>query len=513
MINSQSKSVGSPTSVYEYLSKIWAKNRAVCGGERFVKEFDSTLDTNTFSNLLIPFSVSMSAAQYNFYRSEAELPGISSQLGKTLVGGLLRKPPTLGFPDNIPNEIPDWILNEFGQDDSPLVSFLDEALWEEIQTSACWVFVTHPQISGELDEEAAALVKPYPVIWPAETVINTRVSINEFGKKSLSMIIVKGYVEKERDNEFHPVNVETVWVHELVDGKYRVRVFEKDESLDDPEIKANKKVPEKMSETFKEVRVIDNILMNDKPLTYIPAWPLSGSYEPTEPLLTAIVDKEVALYNKMSRRNHLLYGSATYTPWIKSGMDENDFNTFIKGKGLGTWFNLDIDDEIGVLATPTEALDNMEKTIAASIEEMARLGVRMLSPESNQSGVALHLRNAPQNAQLGLMNTRVSAVMRQVISLMIEWKYDLKLSPSDIEFSLSTDFKSIPLGEEWVRLVTEWYQESLIPRSLWLTILRHNDIVPSEYNDDDGKVEITDGQDMLTPKTNERFAKEYLTRG
>ena len=109
------KTVADPNASYESLKPLWNKSRAVCSGERYVKAYDGVIDPVSFSNLLIPFSPSMSQAQYNFYKAEAELPGIVSQFAKLLVGGLLRKKPELSLPDGIPEEAANWILNELGK--------------------------------------------------------------------------------------------------------------------------------------------------------------------------------------------------------------------------------------------------------------------------------------------------------------------------------------------------------------------------------------------------------------
>ena len=54
--------------------------------------------------------------------------------------------------DTTIGEIKDWIINEFGVDNSPLSSVLDDYLWEEMQTSRCWVQVDYPEIPQELLE-------------------------------------------------------------------------------------------------------------------------------------------------------------------------------------------------------------------------------------------------------------------------------------------------------------------------------------------------------------------------
>jgi len=64
-----------------------------------------------------------------------------AEFAKMLVGGLLRKQPLLKLPEGTSPDVYSWIMNEFSQDNLPLSAFLDEALWEELQTSRCWVQV------------------------------------------------------------------------------------------------------------------------------------------------------------------------------------------------------------------------------------------------------------------------------------------------------------------------------------------------------------------------------------
>ena len=139
----------------------------------------------------------------------------------------------------------------------------------------------------------------------------------------------------------------------------------------------------------------------------------------------------------------------------------------------------------------------MDRSIEAGIEEMAKLGVRMMSPETAQSGVALELRNAAQTAQLGTLNNKISSVMRQVIATMLQWRYGVEVPTQDVSFTLSADFNPVPIGADWLRLATEWYREGLIPRGIWLNILKQNDMLPAEYDDEEGQAEINSDEIIL----------------
>jgi len=502
------KTVADPLTIYESMHPLWSKSRAVCGGERFVKDLDSVLDVFSFKNLLIPFSPSMTQLQYNFYKAEAELPGIVSQYAKTVIGGLLRKQPQLVLPKDAPADAYNWIMNEFAQDCSPLISFLDRTLWEEVQTSRAWVYLDYPNIgnSENLTQQELLKYKPYPVLWKAESVINWDLGDpNDDGSQDLVMVIVRNYESVREKDEFHAKQLDTVWVHEIVDGCYQIRKFQsRNESAMIPVINGQIQqnygygVLTNSGQGFILVDTITNIMMNGERLNYIPAWPVNGSVQPVEPILIPLIDKEIALYNKISRRNHLLYGAATYTPVICSDMDDDKFKGIV-GAGLGTWLHLQQGDTATVLETPTESLKDMDRSIAAAFEEMAKMGIRMLAPEVSQSGVALDIRNAAQTAQLGTFNIKVSNQFASIIACMLNWRYGTKYTAKDVKFMLSADFNPAPLGADWLRLITEWYQQGLIPRSIWILIMKHNDILEPDYDDEEGKTEIN--QDELIQAT------------
>jgi hypothetical protein len=137
----------------------------------------------------------------------------------------------------------------------------------------------------------------------------------------------------------------------------------------------------------------------------------------------------------------------------------------------------------------------------------------MLTPESAQSGVALEIRNAAQTAQLGTLNVKVSNQLAGIITFMLNWRYDLQLKNSDIFFELSADFNPAPLGADWLRLATEWYQGGLIPRSTWLQMLTQNDMLSPDYDDEAGQEEIT--QDNITnPQSNVDYSKiQQMAKG
>jgi hypothetical protein len=492
------KSVADPSDSYHSLKPMWKKARSILQGQAHAKGHDEFIEAD-YANLLIPFSPSMSQAQYDFYKSEAELPGLTAQYCKVLISALLRKKSQFEVPEDIPAELKEiaknWIEQDFTLDGQSLFNFLDAAIWEELQTSRCWVFVDYPKISdNELEmmmPEERMKIAPYPVVVKAENVINVQTSVHPVTRARTLTRIVTRYIEEvyTDDNPWHPDYVDTVCDHYLDEsGKLILDYYRKESGMHDVIVKNGEVTQEYEDQiagdgSFKKYDTVVP-MMNGERISRIPAWPLNGQIEPVEPVLMPLIDREVALYNKVSRRNHLLMGAATYTPIVKSDMTDEEFEDIVNA-GLGSWLRVRKDEDISVLETPTAALADMEKAITATVEEMAKMGIRMLSPEQAASGVALEIRNASQTAQLGTLNAKISGTMQEVMAFMMTWKYGIEVSGNDVLFQLSSDFAATVGGEGAMRLVSEWYQGGIISRDTWINIAKYNDFLPADYNDEE----------------------------
>ena len=504
------KNVGTPKEEYLSSKYEWSRNRAVIQGQQYAKDYDRIPSNN---NLLLPFNSSMTLLQYQQYKAEAELPGVSSQYAKMLIGGLLRKNPLLDIeiPEVDEYEIKDWLLNKFGASNESMVSFLDSALWEELQTSRAWVQIDYPNIDlDSLSPEERRQIKPYPILHTAESIINWKTDTDVVtGENKLSMVITRFFQQvNDPISPFHTMSQDTVQVHYLDEQGYYVvdTYINNTQSQVGPMIIDGQTIQNYSNystDNWTLVSSNNNILINGERMSFIPFVPLNGSVAIVDPVFTPIVDREVALYNKISRRNHLLYLSATYTPVVKSDTLTEQDKDKLANQGLGTWMFIGQNDNINTLSTPTESLKDMETAIREGYNELTRIGVKMLSLEPNNadsSGVALQIRNASQNAQIATLNAKVSEAMKKVIEIMVNWRYNTEIDSSDIRFNLSSDFNKLTTNTETTRLISEWYTGGLIPRSVFVEIMKNNDILPSDYNDNDSMNEIQSDPLVMSPR-------------
>jgi hypothetical protein len=406
-----------------------------------------------------------------------------------------------------------WILDDIGSDKSNLISFLSTALWEELQTSRAFIQIDFPVVDLEnLTPAERKEVKPYPVLHHAENIINWSVATDYKGQVKLNQLITRYFIlEDDPNSPFHPKYVDTVQVHKLDEqGLYLIDTYIRNTSDTPTFIDGGVDYSfDQLTDDWVLKETNTNLFHNGKRMDFIPFYPLNGSIDTVDPLMTAIVNREIALYNKISRRNHLLYLSATYTPVVKSdSLTEAEKSDLVK-QGLGTWLFVNKDDTVETLQTPTNALSDMEEAIKSGYDELTRIGVKMLSLEPNnsdQSGVALSLRNAAQNAALASLNAKVSESMKKIIKHMINWRYDVNITEQDIRFNLSSDFNATPRGSDWMRLITEWYQNGLIPRSTFLEVAKNNDAIPTDYDDTKGNDEISQDDRIISPR--EQYQQE-----
>ena len=98
------------------------------------------------------------------------------------------------------------------------------------------------------------------------------------------------------------------------------------------------------------------------------------------------------------------------------------------------------------------------------------------------------------------------SIKRRFKSYFVPYDETLIYSLWNIRFNLSSDFNASPRGSDWMRLITEWYQNGLIPRSTFLEVAKNNDAIPTDYDDTKGNDEISQDNRIISPR--EQYEQE-----
>ena len=498
----------SPVATFHphYLSNLhhWMRNRAVVSGTSSVLEWDRFVNNNAYTNMLVPFSAKMTQENYDIYKSEAEFPELTGEYIRIVLGGLLRKEPSISYEDS----------SDIFPNTPELLPMVQSAVEEELTTNRCWVAVYWN----------SQLQKALPRVYRGENVINWQQDLDNNLLRVVIRYLYPHYENYQTDHLWMIEDHYLAYNQEYEQVCYHLDTYREDRDLQTtPEIvnpnlyniniqeELNRlratTTPGAFTKYFESEKVSYSLfssvvpLKHGEPLTEIPVIPLNGHITPITPMISGMVHKELALYNKTSRRNHLLYSSGILTPMVFASSSQEVEDQL--DRGLGTIWILPVDSKVDILQTPTGALSDFESAIGQNVESISRLGIRLLSNDNTyaQSGVALTLRNSPQIAQLSLFNTRVSRQFEKILNLLEDYNRNPMAEPRKMSFSLTQDFDPTPLGSEWLRLITEMYESKMLPRSAWIDALKRNDILADSYNDQEGVQEIQ--QDPLVyPQTN-----------
>ncbi len=449
--------IDTPEPDYVKMLPHWQRMRAIIGGDVTVKQYDHYIRQYSgnsgylygpeYTTILNTFGPEMKREQYDWYQTESNFPGYTLQHLKTMIGQILESKPSLQLPDNIDESVLDWIQNEFTADNKSLYQYIAELLYEELTTGRCFVWIDY-------DEEQS---KPVPFMLKAEDVLNVKYDGNKLKHVIIQVLESIPNVGKR----YHANYVKKLYVHELDpddNNLYNLKIYEKQDSDDRNSASSSSSAGNNDYYNGYVLREEIKPVMNNNRLDFIPIYQMQGHDSIVNPPLQNFAKKEELIYNYQSRKTHLLYGAALYTPVLKTKLSERIAagkdgkqkvyqpgqaeENLRRGK-LGGILVINQEDDLNILAGPSEAVADFDKGINDLHHELAKMGVRFLQEDrSRESGIAMRTRKHETGVILSSMTGRVIASCKKFITLMVNWREDLDLDENDISLTFSTDLTS-----------------------------------------------------------------------
>ena len=394
-----------------------------------------------------------------------------------LRGMLFRKSPALEFPESIKDYLKDIDLAG-----NSLDVFAQSVADEVLTTGRVGLLVDYPTVIQEEDESLtvaqveAENIRPSIVKYTAENIRHWKTG--RVGTTTITTRIVLGEVATTQSatNEFESVTIDRFRVLDLFEGKYRQRVYEKDE---------NGKA---------DLQIGDDIypLMNNKYLARIPFFSISANdlgIEVNDPPLLDLINMNIHHYRVSANWEHGCHFSALPTLFITGYKPDKDSPAIHLG---GTAANcLPNPDSKATFVETKGELKAISTNLTEKKSEMAVLGARMLEGQkaSVEGAETLKTRSVGESSHLSSISELLSSGFTAALTLMAEWGG----ATGEVSYELIKDFTPAGItSQELTALVSSW-QSGAISHEVLFENLKRGELIDSELSFEEEQARINQG--------------------
>jgi hypothetical protein len=411
---------------YNRMTPLWVKCADVAEGEHAV---------HSKGTLYLPKLHDEDNAAYQSRLKRTPLFNAMWRTIAGLKGMLFRKDASIDAPQSVIDALQDADLSG-----TPINSLAQEVVEEILTTGRTGLLVDYPstqQTEGMTVAQVSRLgLRPVLAHYPAVTVINWRTA-RVGGVQKLVLVVLKESAGVPGEDEFAQQTEDRYRVLDLIDGRYRQRLYRIDKKGDD----------ELLSEYYP--------LMRGAALSAIPFFILSSdSIGPRieSPPLLDLAEMNLHHYMVAADYEHGCHFSGLPTAVISGYHAPEGEKLVIGGKGIITLPDPAATAAYMEVQSDFEAL---RKNLQDKKAEMAVLGARML--ENIKTGIesaeTLKQRQAGEHSQLAAMADVVSMGITRVLKVFAEWMG----ASGEVSYQISKDF--VPAGltaQELTALVSAW---------------------------------------------------------
>lgn len=426
----------------------------------------------------LPRLSGQSTEEYDNYKGRALFYEATGRTIQGLSGMIFRKPPVI---DN-------GAMEEFNEDvtlgGDSLRGFAEDLTQEVLTVGRAGVLVEYPK-NENLDrtraDELESNLRPYFQRYKAEQIQNWRVG--RINNKSVLTELRLHEIVEEQEEEFETKEIEQIRVLDLDNGKYRVRLFRKNDK-------------EKWV-LFDELYPIKN----GQNLDFIPFVPFScngSNIEIEKPPLLGLVNVNISHYLSTADLEHGAHFTGLPTAVI-TGMQNTDNQVFKIGSTTA-WLLTNPDAKANYLEFTGKGLDSLVERLKSKQELMASLGAQMLSPETrrNESTETAAMRHSGENSILSNISQAISEGLNKALAIAGDW---MGVAPAEIE--LNRDFMPVPMTPQMLTALVSSWQAGAISKEDLFNNLQQGEVIEHDKTIDIQQDEIQNGALTLTGESNE----------
>lgn len=399
----------------------------------------------------LPRLKDQSTEDYKSYKGRALFYNATWRTIAGLQGLLFRKPPVIEVSSQV-----EPLLDDITMDGQSLYDFAYGLSEEALELGRSGILVAYPEQSTEgltLADVSALNLRPYLKCYDAETIINWKTGIVN-NINVLTMVVLTEDYEIVK-NEFKSECETRYRVLDLIDGRFRVRVFRIDDRDND----------ELISESFP--------VMNGKYLDYIPfIFVGTDSLTPDveAPPLIDLVYANISHYKTTADYEHACHFTGLPTPVISGYTRENESDKLYIGS-TSAWVFPDPQAKASYLEFSGQGLGALENNLTRKEQMMAILGARMLYSDKKgvESADTASIHRSGENSVLSGISQALSKALTKALSIMDIWLG----GTGESYIELNTDFLGMPLNaQELTALVSAWQSGAISQETLFNNLKR-----------------------------------------
>jgi hypothetical protein len=470
-------SVEAKHKAYATAAPAWLKVRDfVAGGER-VKKYIKTLPGHDEGTVTA------------FKDRTYYLPAIARSVD-AFVGLIMNPEPVVQAPEALTE-----YLDDVSFDGEPAKRMIGRTVREVTEIGRCAVIVDYPQAPNaqELsvaDAEAAGL-RAYARFYRGEDVLDWRVT-QRGGERVLSFLKLKETIDQvSTSDEWAITEVEQIRVLDLVEGKYRQRLYQKGELTETQGLKTVKK------EAWTKIGEDIFPQANGAALDQIPAVVFGpDSLDVTEiavPPVLEMVEVSSAWLNNSALMEWTLMWVSNPTPvFINLMLPEGESVKLGSSQGI----SLNEGGDAKFLALGADGVGALRQAMEDKRRDMAAVGARLLSDETTAqiSRDTAIIQRAGEHSVLANIATTVASGWARVLGYLAIWAK----ADGDISVTLNTDF--VPQGMtsgELSEMIAAVQAGQLSSRDLFALLQKRGVIRPDKSYDEHQDELDEDGQRVL----------------
>lgn len=446
---------------YKHWASTWAKCRDSIAGQEAVHAGKETY---------LPRLGNQKDDEYKAYLLRTLYFNASGRTVDGMTGMLFRKAPVFTYPAAL-----EAIVQDVDMAGTALIAFAEELAEEICKVGRVGVLVDYPQVQTvgmTLGQAQSAGLRPYATIYKTEAIIDWRYErINN--QQKLSMVKLKERVEV-RESEFEYKYIDQIRVLDLFDGRYRVRLFQKDNT------------------DWNQVGEDAFPLMNNAPLREIPfliATP-NGSHEVCKPPLLDLVNVNLSHYRSTADYEHGLHFTGLPTPvFWGAQIAEGDSITIGSANALAY---PDPNGHAEYLEFQGAGLTNLRDALKDKVEMMAALGSKILAPEKRAAEAAetAQIHRQSENAILASLAYSISGTLTKMLQWLAEWSR----AGGEVKAEINTDFAPVSMDAQTLRELTNAYLAGAISFETYFWNLQQGEVIKPESTVEDERELIEIGQ-------------------